>query len=585
MKTRNHECIWTEAKMKKESRRILYITMDVFVVLLCVVMTMVRSSYLENQHQSRESARKILNMYSYNLQQQLRKSEEVAEVMKGVVISHKGIPDNFDAVVRPLYFQQGWINNVDLAPNGQVAVVYPELEKKYTVIDLFQDSMTGATARYSRDKGVMVAKGPYILDDTYRQGIVLRDPIYLQDEQGNRTFWGFSDVNINLAQIVLPIMTSMDANGFNYMLYKQMSPLSGDIRLISHSKVFPRKPIQVNFEWASCTWELYLEPKGGWRVTPFTEILSITGILISLLITVLVNILLRLRLRNRYVRQLARLDKLTGLYNRRGFVESARHYQSEHPGRPMALALLDVDNFKFFNDRYGHEIGDKVLQHMADSMRRVLGEESILGRSGGDEFIALMPVADGKEAEERLKTFIQLPHELLVGDRSFGYTTSLGYVMYPDQVVERDDMYRFADMALYATKLRGGNDFSRYDPHMNTQERPQLGFTLKEVTGNMPMPLLIMREEGKSLELLFASDQALKFFGCRDMEDLITFAHGDMASLVSPENEKKIQSIASLQMDMDVKTRNGTKTVWAIIRRTSSIYYGHTRYVALVKER
>ena len=70
--------------MKKESRRILYITMDVFVVLLCVVMTMVRSSYRENQQQSRESARKILNMYSYNLQQQLRKSEEVAEVMKGV---------------------------------------------------------------------------------------------------------------------------------------------------------------------------------------------------------------------------------------------------------------------------------------------------------------------------------------------------------------------------------------------------------------------------------------------------------------------------------------------------------------------
>ena len=585
MKTRNHECIWTEAKMKKESRRILYITMDVFVVLLCVVMTMVRSSYRENQQQSRESARKILNMYSYNLQQQLRKSEEVAEVMKGVVISYKGIPDNFDEVVRPLYFQQGWINNVDLAPNGQVTVVYPELEKKYTVTDLFQDSMTGATAQYSRDKGVMLAKGPSILDDTYRQGIVFRDPIYLQDENGNRTFWGFSDVNINLAQIVLPIMTSMDANGFNYMLYKQMSPLSEDIRLISHSKVFPREPIQVNFEWASCTWELYLEPKGGWRVTPFTEILSITGILISLLITALVNILLRLRLRNRYVRQLARLDKLTGLYNRRGFVESARHYQSEHPGRPMALALLDVDNFKFFNDRYGHEIGDKVLQHMAASMRRVLGEESILGRSGGDEFIALMPVADGKEAEERLKAFIQLPHELLVGDRSFGYTTSLGYVMYPDQAVERDDMYRFADMALYATKLRGGNDFSRYDPHMNTQERPQLGFTLKEVTGNMPMPLLIMREEGKSLELLFASDQALKFFGCRDMEDLITFAHGGMASLVSPENEKKIQSIASLQMDMDVKTRNGTKTVWAIIRRTSSIYYGHTRYVALVKER
>jgi len=157
--------------------------------------------------------------------------------------------------------------------------------------------------------------------------------------------------------------------------------------------------------------------------------------------------------------------------------------------------------------------------------------------------------------------------------------------MYPDQVMDREDMYRFADMALYATKLRGGNGVSRYDSHMNTQERPQLGFTLKEVTGNMPMPLLIMREGGKTLELLFASDQALEFFGCRDMEDLISFAHADMSSLVSPESEKKIQSAPSVRMDLDVKTRKGIKTVWAIIRRTSSIYYGHTRYVALVKER
>ena len=572
--------------MKKESRRILYITMDVFVVLLCVVMTMVRSSYRENQQQSRESARKILNMYSYNLQQQLRKSEEVAEVMKGVVISYKGIPDNFDEVVRPLYFQQGWINNVDLAPNGQVTVVYPELEKKYTVIDLFQDSMTGATAQYSGDKGVMVAKGPYILDDTYRQGIVLRNPVYLTDEEGNSTFWGFADVNINLNQIVMPIMNSLDGNGYNYMLYKQMSPLSNDIRLISHSKVFPRNPLAVSFTWASCRWELSIEPKNGWTISPFTKALGVTGLVIVVLITLLVNMMLRLRLRNRHIQQIAREDKLTGLYNRWGFNYAESQYVKQHRKRPMALALLDVDNFKFFNDRYGHEIGDKVLQHMADSMRQMLGKESILGRSGGDEFIALIPVTDGKEARERLLSFINSSHELVLDGRCFRYTTSLGYVMYPDQTVEREDMYRYADMALYAAKLRGGNGLSLYDPHMNTQERPQLGFTLKEVTGNMPMPLLILREEeGKPLELLFASDRALEFFGCQDMEDLISFAHADISSLISPESEKKIQSAPSIRMDLDVKTRKGIKTVWAIIRRTSSIYYGHTRYVALVKER
>ncbi len=63
-------------------------------------------------------------------------------------------------------------------------MIYPESERKYTTVHLFEDSMTAATARLSRDKGIVVAKGPYILDNTYRQGIVLRNPVYLTDEEG-----------------------------------------------------------------------------------------------------------------------------------------------------------------------------------------------------------------------------------------------------------------------------------------------------------------------------------------------------------------------------------------------------------------
>ena len=90
--------------------------------------------------------------------------------------------------------------------------------------------MTAATARLSRDKGIVVAKGPYILDNTYRQGIVLRNPVYLTDEEGNSTFWGFADVNINLNQIVMPIMNSLDGNGYNYMLYKQKADVAAKPR-------------------------------------------------------------------------------------------------------------------------------------------------------------------------------------------------------------------------------------------------------------------------------------------------------------------------------------------------------------------
>lgn len=582
----NHKTIWTKNEIQKSRQRNLYITIGVFVVLFSVFLWLIHASYIENQQMAKDRTRKILSTYAYNLQQQLKQGEEVSEVMKGVVISYQGLPQHFDEVARPLYYRQRWVNNIDLAPGGNVTMIYPESERKYTTVHLFEDPMTAATARLSRDKGIVVAKGPYILDNTYRQGIVLRNPVYLTDEEGNSTFWGFADVNINLNQIVMPIMNSLDGNGYNYMLYKQMSPLSNDIRLISHSKVFPREPLAVTFTWASCRWELSIEPKDGWTISPFTKALGVTGLVIVVLITLLVNMMLRLRLRNRHIQQIAREDKLTGLYNRWGFNHAVSQYVKQHRKRPMALAMMDVDNFKFFNDRYGHDIGDQVLKDLARQMQSCLGEKAIFGRSGGDEFIALIPVTDGKEARERLLSFINSSHELVLDGRCFRYTTSLGYVMYPDQTVEREDMYRYADMALYAAKLRGGNGLSLYDPHMNTQERPQLGFTLKEVTGNMPMPLLILREEeGKPLELLFASDRALEFFGCQDMEDLISFAHADMSSLISPESEKKIQSAPSIRMDLDVKTRKGIKTVWAIIRRTSSIYYGHTRYVAFVKER
>ena len=241
----DHKTIWTKNEIQKARQRNLYITIGVFVVLFSVFLWLIHTSYIENQQMVRDRTRKILSTYAYNLQQQLKQGEEVSEVMKGVVISYQGLPQHFDEVARPLYYRQRWVNNIDLAPGGNVTMIYPESERKYTTVHLFEDPMTAATARLSRDKGIVVAKGPYILDNTYRQGIVLRNPVYLTDEEGNSTFWGFADVNINLNQIVMPIMNSLDGNGYNYMLYKQMSPLSNDIRLISHSKVFPREPLAV----------------------------------------------------------------------------------------------------------------------------------------------------------------------------------------------------------------------------------------------------------------------------------------------------------------------------------------------------
>lgn len=579
----NHKTIWTKNEIQKSRQRNLYITIGVFVVLFSVFLWLIHASYIENQQMAKDRTRKILSTYAYNLQQQLKQGEEVSEVMKGVVISYQGLPQHFDEVARPLYYRQRWVNNIDLAPGGNVTMIYPESERKYTTVHLFEDPMTASTARLSRDKGIVVAKGPYILDNTYRQGIVLRNPVYLTDEEGNSTFWGFADVNINLNQIVMPIMNSLDGNGYNYMLYKQMSPLSNDIRLISHSKVFPREPLAVTFTWASCRWELSIEPKDGWTISPFTKALGVTGLVIVVLITLLVNMMLRLRLRNRHIQQIAREDKLTGLYNRWGFNHAVSQYVKQHRKRPMALAMMDVDNFKFFNDRYGHDIGDQVLKDLARQMQSCLGEKAIFGRSGGDEFIAIIPLNDSRDAEGLFRKFVEGTHELTYKERQFHYTVSLGYALYPDQSANHKELYRFADMALYAVKVRGGNGCLGYESYMNVVERPQLGFTLKDITDNIPLPLLIMQEtEGEPLHLLLASKKALEFFGCPSLESLVQFAGGDMNALISSQDTKRIQSDEENRQYVKIMTRLGAKDTALITRKTHSIYHGDIRYIILI---
>lgn len=95
--------------------------------------------------------------------------------------------------------------------------------------------------------------------------------------------------------------------------------------------------------------------------------------------------------------RIAHHDPLTGLFNRRGFdVEAtAASARSRRSGRPIAALMCDIDHFKSFNDRYGHEFGDVVLETVARLLRESLADrDAIIGRQGGEEFVALLPGAN-----------------------------------------------------------------------------------------------------------------------------------------------------------------------------------------------
>jgi diguanylate cyclase (GGDEF)-like protein len=154
-------------------------------------------------------------------------------------------------------------------------------------------------------------------------------------------------------------------------------------------------------------------------------------------------------------------DELTGLANRRRFMEvvelelkRAERFQS-----PLGLLLVDLDDFKLVNDRFGHGTGDEVLRALSDVFRESLRDVDLAARLGGEEFAVLLPETDYSGAAgvaERLRASLaSLELDAPEGER-FGVTASFGVAVYPE-AQSADELLRTADAALYRAKAEGKN--------------------------------------------------------------------------------------------------------------------------------
>jgi len=158
----------------------------------------------------------------------------------------------------------------------------------------------------------------------------------------------------------------------------------------------------------------------------------------------------------------ATTDPLTGLFNRRFFFKLADKYLSEsiRHNKPLSLIMLDIDLFKEINDKYGHPIGDKVIQFVASKTKSLLRKEDIIARVGGEEYLVLLPNTSGKAAEliaEKIRSFID--SECITGDWSgvIYPKISLGVSTYTEGDFEFNEIYVRSDKALYQAKLTGRN--------------------------------------------------------------------------------------------------------------------------------
>lgn len=184
-------------------------------------------------------------------------------------------------------------------------------------------------------------------------------------------------------------------------------------------------------------------------------------------------------------------DPLTGLLNRRGLMPVLNGFLKDN--LPFTLMILDVDRFKLVNDALGHAAGDALLTEISDRLQALLNTDDLLARTGGDEFVILLPgVINSEVAGETARRFTCLLSEpFTIGDRKVMSGCSIGICLSSGDVRQAEDMLAAADIALYEAKAAGRNGYAIFSSRLASAaaERFSLENDLRSALANGELQL------------------------------------------------------------------------------------------------
>ncbi len=177
----------------------------------------------------------------------------------------------------------------------------------------------------------------------------------------------------------------------------------------------------------------------------------------------------------RELQRVSSLDPLTGLFNRRAFMQLWRRERARamRLGAPLSLVIMDLDFFKQINDRFGHQAGDEVLTHVARTLEQQTRDTDIVARFGGEEFVMLLPDTDlhgALEAAEKVREALANTPVHLSDHRRVPVTLSTGVAQWEESEAF-EALYKKADAALYQAKQQGRNRTEAWDTARRLQER------------------------------------------------------------------------------------------------------------------
>ena len=280
--------MWKKIKSAQEQKNTFRIKKElwipVFVLMIGLVVLVNIGIRADSSQRDLIRSRAELNAVTYadHMKADIVRGIDITNTFEQIVISENGKISMFSKVAENM--MADYVQSIQIAPDGVVTEIYPEDGNEAGKIDLIYDKERGKISCYARDNDVITMQGPFSLKQG-GTGIAVRNPVYVEQKNGERTFWGFTIVIIRVPDIFADSIKSLTDFSYEYKLSKSIAPWDETYEEVYGSVVEMIDPVTYTFELGDSQWVLEVMPENGWNSNEKLYRLWGCGLLIVLLLT------------------------------------------------------------------------------------------------------------------------------------------------------------------------------------------------------------------------------------------------------------------------------------------------------------
>lgn len=309
--------------------------------------------------------------YAEHMRLDIMQGINVTNTLEQILVNNDGNINKFPEIAESM--MADYIQSIQIAPGGKVTEIYPAAGNEAGKIDLLNDKDRGEISRYGRDHDIITMQGPFELKQG-GSGIAVRNPVFMERDNGQKEFWGFTIVMIRVPDIFSESIRALSDFGYDYALFKTSAPWDDTYNEVYGSGTDMEKAVSFDFEVGDTDWLLKVQPKGGWDRSHNLHLMFACGVLILLLVSGLIAVITLLRrtreTESRTAELNSKLQEALDLSNAASVAKTEFIHNMSHDIRTPMNAIIGYTAIALKNDPA--ENVKKYLDKISESSKQLM---------------------------------------------------------------------------------------------------------------------------------------------------------------------------------------------------------------------